>query len=120
MQGANQGWKEKDHGRYWYVKVWDWIDKDRYHKRYIPPQDMAKGQKSSPINPEMFRSEDFLARILMCVEEINTQVRGFRKGFSELNQMVTFDSDSINKLETQMGQISAHLCVMLRVDCLLK
>lgn len=54
---------DKDHNR-----ELNWRENDIDHDWYIPPHERAKGKESSSIDLEMFKSKDFLARILIGIE----------------------------------------------------
>lgn len=66
-------------------------------------------KKSNPVDHKKFIAEDVLARILLRVEGADKMVWKFKGQFSQINQMVASHSDSIIKLETQIGKISTTL-----------
>lgn len=83
--------------------------KDHEHDIYIPLHDRAKGKEVTPINPEKYKNENMLARILMGVEGSDKMLGEIKSDLLLLNQMVTPPSASIKKNKIQLSQISSNL-----------
>lgn len=61
------------------------------------------------VNQENPRSEDIFSQILSKVVASNEVLKEIKSDFSQLSKTVASRSTSINHLETQLGNISAHL-----------
>ncbi|WMV47327.1 hypothetical protein MTR67_040712 [Solanum verrucosum] len=79
------------------------LKKDRYNRPNDRPK--PKGQA----RPEGNRTKEMLTRIFNKVEQFDKVLKDLKNDFYTLTQMVASHSMSIEKLETQMFQISTHL-----------
>ncbi|WMV29353.1 hypothetical protein MTR67_022738 [Solanum verrucosum] len=86
-------------------------DKAHFEAMYNEEVHFLLNQRGgSPSNyPRPGKIQDMLACILNKVERSDKVIKEMNDDVSSLNQKVTSHSVSIKLLETQMGQISAHL-----------
>lgn len=98
-QGGNQDSMDHDSDSHW---------TDRYcnYDRYVPHHDRVKNNDDNNVDPDKFKTEDVLSRILMKVEGMDKMVHEIKSNFSQLTQIMVSYFASIKQLVSQLKQIS--------------